>query len=148
MKSKTSSKELNAFLKGECMAIDSYEKYINMVNDPSIKTDMSQILKVHRENAQKLSDRIIQLGGKPTNSVGLRGKFGQMMGSIKDIKKHSDDDICKKAYYWENKGSNMAEEIVKGDIDSESANLVNEIISTDKNNLNNLKKHFNTNELR
>lgn len=148
MGSKTSAKELNAFLKGECMAIDSYEKYINTVQDSSTKNDMSQILKVHRDNAQELSDRIVQLGGKPTNSIGLRGKFGQMMGTIKDIKKHSDEDICKKAYYWENKGSNMAEEIVKGDIDSESADLVNKIISADKDNLNTLKKHFNINEFK
>jgi rubrerythrin len=48
---KTSINELNALLKGEHMAIDGYEKYIQNVNDPNIKGELQKIQQEHKMHA-------------------------------------------------------------------------------------------------
>jgi bacterioferritin (cytochrome b1) len=140
--SETSIEELNTYLKGEFMAIDSYQKYIKKLHDPKAKEDMQNILDDHRRHAEMISERIEQLGGKPAKSVGLDGKMGELMNSIKNIPNRSDEDICREACYWEEKGSKMAMETVKGDLDHLSNTMIREIYSTDMNHLDTLRSHF------
>jgi bacterioferritin (cytochrome b1) len=71
---KTSINELNALLKGEHMAIDGYEKYIQNVNDPNIKGELQKIQQEHKMHAIKISERIQSLGGRPVDGVGVMGK--------------------------------------------------------------------------
>lgn len=138
----TSINELNAYLKGEYMAIDSYEKYIEKLHTPQAKEDMNSILKDHKEHAHMISERIKQLGGNPVQSVGISGKMGELMNSIKNIGPRSDEEIFREASYWEEKGTNMAHEIVKGDLDPESGSIIENIINTDRSHIDTLKKHF------
>lgn len=139
---KTSVEELNTYLKGEYMAIDSYEKYIKKLHNPAAISDMQNILEDHRRHAEMISDRIEHLGGKPAKSVGLDGKMGEIMNSIKNITKRSDEEICREACYWEEKGSKMAMEVVKGDLDHLSSSMIREIYSTDMSHLDKLRSHF------
>jgi bacterioferritin (cytochrome b1) len=138
----TSIEELNTYLKGEYMAIDSYEKYIKKIHDTQTKAEMQNILEDHKQHAEMISDRIEHLGGKPAKSLGLDGKVGQFMNSIKNIAKRSDEEICREACYWEEKGSKMAMEVVKGDLDHLSNSMISEIYSTDMNHLDKLRSHF------
>lgn len=138
----TSIKELNSYLKGEYMAIDSYEKYIKKLQNPQIKKDMENILRDHRDHAHTISERIKQLGGSPAQSVGVSGKMGEIMNSIKNVTRRSDEDIVREASYWEEKGTRMAHEIVKGDLDQTSNLLIENIINTDKNHVSILNTHL------
>lgn len=139
-----SVEELNAYLKGEYMAIDSYKKYINKASDPAVKADLQEILQDHTRHAQMISDRIRLLGGEPAESVDLKGKVGQIMNSIKNIVDKSDAEICEEARYWEEQGSKMGMEIVKGDLDPTSCALIRDIYSKDMEHLDKLKRHFKT----
>ncbi|SCN26095.1 Bacterioferritin (cytochrome b1) [Clostridium sp. N3C] len=134
--------ELNAYLKGEYMAIDSYKKYINKATDPAVKADLECILQDHTRHAQLIADRIRQLGGEPAQSVDLMGKMGQLMNSIKNITEKSDVEICQEACYWEEQGSKMGMEVVKGDLDPTSCALIKDIYAKDMEHIDKLKKHI------
>lgn len=134
----TSINELNTFLKGEYMAIDSYERYIQTVKEPAIKGELQKIQKEHKQHAIQISERIQNLGGKPADSPGIAGRVAETISGIKDIGNKSYQTILKEAYNGEDKGIKMADELVKGDLDSESKNLVNNILNTDRTHLNTL----------
>lgn len=136
---KSTVNELNAFLKGEHMAIDAYEKYLEKINTPYIKSEFEQIRKDHERHAVLLSERIELIGGKPVNGVGFTGKIAEVMSSVKGIGKTDEKFIIKDAYHGENMGIEMAEEIIKGDLDEKSNKLIGEILEKDRSHLDTLK---------
>lgn len=127
--------ELNAFLKGEYMAIDSYEHFIRSASDRNVKDLLQNIQKDHKRHAIDISERIKEIGGDPVTGVGLSGKFAETISSIKHIRHNDDTSILEDALSGETQGIKMADEIVKGDLDFESASLVSKILETDKRHL-------------
>lgn len=132
---KTTVKELKAFLKGEHMAIDSYDKYLEKINTPYIKNEFQSIKRDHEHHAVIISERIELLGGKPSKGVGFTGKIAEVMSTVKGLGKNDEKFIVKDAYNGENMGIEIAAEIVKGDLDEQSRKLINEILETDRNHL-------------
>jgi bacterioferritin (cytochrome b1) len=130
----TTTKELNTVLKGEQMAAESYDLFISNVDDERIKDQFELFRSNHKKNAEILSDRIRSLGAEPDKGTGLPGMFSQMKLEFQTIGKDS-DDVLKRAYFGEDKGVKMAEEIIKGDLDSESASIVNEVLNNDRHHL-------------
>lgn len=124
-------KELNAYLKGEYMAIKAYESFMERIKDPAVKEELQNIQQDHKQHAVKVSERINNLGGKPVKGAGLMGKMSDMKNIIK---RNSDDTkfIIKDAEKGEYRGVQMAEEIVKGDLDPESQKLIKDILDEDR----------------
>lgn len=143
---KTCINELNALLKGEHMAIDGYEKYIQSTGEPNIKGELQKIQQDHKMHAIKISERIQSLGGRPVDGVGVMGRVAETVSNIKDIGIGNRDSatILRDAYTGENNGINMANELVKGDLDTDSMNLVNGILNEDRNHLNTLDNMIKT----
>jgi bacterioferritin len=124
-------KELNAYLKGEYMAIKAYEGFMERIKDNSIKGELRKIQRDHKRHAIKVSDRIHALGGKPVKGAGLMGT----MSDVKNLIKRNSDDtrfIIKDAGAGEYRGIQMAEEVVKGDLDAESLELVKSLLEEDR----------------
>jgi bacterioferritin len=117
-------KTLNIFLKGQYMGIHAYEHHIQKLADPYIKSEFQ---------------RIQNFGGTPVDDEGLigsiQGYIGQFMipdspsGIIKSALKGED-------YY----GIQISEEIVKGDLDPESYQLIEEILNMDRKHVNFLNR--------
>lgn len=124
-------KELNAYLKGEYMAIKSYEGFMERIKDSAMKEELQNIQRDHKRHAVKVTERISDLGGKPVKGAGLMGKMSDMKNLIK---RNSDDTkfIIKDAERGEYRGVQMAEEIVKGDLDPESQKLIKDILNEDR----------------
>lgn len=135
---KTNIVELNALLRGEHMAIDGYEKYIQNITEPNIRGELQKIQQEHKQHAIKISERIQNLGGRPTDGVGIGGRVAEVMSSIKDMGTKDVKAILKDAYNGENNGIKMADELVKGDLDNDSMTLVNNLLNADRNHLNTL----------
>lgn len=127
--------ELNAVLKGESMAIHSYERFMKNVKDESVKAEFEKIVQDHKRHADELSGRIRALGGEPNRSTGLAGVMASAKMAVENIVARETLDILKEGYDGEDKGIAMAEEVVKGDLDKESAELVNRILSEDHEHL-------------
>ncbi len=124
-------KELNAYLKGEYMAIKAYDEFLDRIRDPEIKEELESIQEDHIKHAALVSRRIINLGGKPVKGPGW-------IGAMADIKKlarrnsEAANDILTDAGVGEYRGIRMAEEVVKGDLDEESLGLIKDILDEDR----------------
>ena len=123
--------ELNAYLKGEYMAIKAYDGFLERVIDTGAAEELRNIQDDHKQHARKVAERIRSLGGRPVKGPGLMGA----MSDIKNmVKRNSDDttDIILDAGRGEYRGIQMAEEVVKGDLDAESMKLVKELLQEDR----------------
>lgn len=128
------AKELNAVLKGEQMAVESYEKFISEADNEKIRNGFQQIQKDHKEHAVLLAQRIRDLGAVPDYNTGIAGVFANMKLNV-ETKGKSSADILKRAYDGEDKGIAAAEEVVRGDLDVTSLGLVKDILSHDHDHL-------------
>lgn len=124
-------KELNAYLKGEYMAIKAYENFIHRIKDPSMRLELQKIQRDHKQHALKVSKRIRNLGGIPVKGAGLIG----VMSDMKNLVKRNSGDtkfILKDAGNGEYRGIQMAEEVVKGDLDADSLKLIKSLMEEDR----------------
>jgi len=128
------TKELNTVLKGEQMAVESYEKFISAADNEKIRNGLQQIQKAHKEHTSLLAKRIQELGAVPDYSTGVVGVFSNMKLEVETNRKNS-VDILKRAYDGEDKGIAAAEEVVRGDLDDTSLELVKNILSQDHDHL-------------
>lgn len=127
-------KELNTVLKGEQMAVQSYDQFLSTVKDEKIRDRFQNFKSDHKEHADKVAQRIRSLGGIPDFSTGVTGVFSHIKLEIETKGKDS-YDVLKRAYEGEDKGIAMVEEVIKGDLDEESMKLVENILSQDHDHL-------------
>ncbi|KAB2336154.1 ferritin-like domain-containing protein [Cytobacillus depressus] len=124
-------KTLNQFLKGQYMGIHAYEHHIQKLTDPKMKREFQRIQQDHKNHALKVAERIQNLGGVPVDDEGLigsvQGYFGQFM--IPDTTVGIIESSLKGEGYY---GIQVSEEIVKGDLDPESRQLIEEILDKDR----------------
>lgn len=134
-------RDLNEFLKGIYMGIKAYERYIQHVDDEKIKDVLQKIQQEHKQHAIKVAARIQDLGGVPADDPGLKGLMAHMMMRMKG----STDDpnfILKDAMKGEENGIHMSEKIVRGDLDDESRQMVEQILEDDRNHLATLQSYI------
>ncbi|MCX7841591.1 MAG: ferritin-like domain-containing protein [Clostridia bacterium] len=127
--------ELNAYLKGEYMAIQSYDKFISELQDENVKKEMQNIQQDHKEHASTIARRIQELGGKPVEGTGFAGLMADAKAAFESMKKRSPLQIIKEAYDGEDKGISVAHETVKGDLDEESRKMIEGMLKKDNEHL-------------
>lgn len=132
--------ELNAFLEGNYIATLSYERYIQHVADLDVKNLLQDIQQDHKQHGIKIAERIQNLGGVPVDDAGIKGNMVEFMNRFK---KAEDDPnfILKDALKGEEKGIEMSEKLVRGDLDPESLNIVKDILNEDRNHLDQLNRY-------
>ncbi|WP_156288971.1 DUF2383 domain-containing protein [Oceanobacillus salinisoli] len=139
MDNETVVEELNTLLRGTYMGIRSLEHYIQKVDDEELKQTFQTMQQEVKQNAQKLSARIQNLGGVPADSEGVSGSMHSFMHKVilpNDEGKIIDDAIKG----MDNYGVQYSEELVKGDLDLESKQLVEEVIDTNRKYVDLLRK--------
>jgi len=135
----TTMKSMNKLLQGEYMAITSFNNFISRTEDESIKKSMQEIQKQHRENVQILATHIQDAGGQPDENLGMKGIMGGMKLNM-DLGRHSDiNKVIKKAVEGETRGVNMAEKVLRGNLDEKSRELAGQILQNDRTSINRLK---------
>lgn len=127
--------ELNEVLKGEYMAVDSYENLMTGIDDLGIKAELKRIQDNHKTHADEISRRILDLGGRPQNNSGLTGWMAGAKHTLENVLKRDTIGILKKVYDGEDQRIALVEEIIKGDLDEESMDMVKQIISDDHDHL-------------
>ena len=130
-KSKT-IKALNELLQGEYMAVESFNNFISRIEDEKIKREVQGIQQQHRSNIEKLAVYIQNMGGQPDENLGFKGKMGDLKVNMDLGFKTDDAEIIKKAIEGETRGVNMAEKILRGNLDDESRDLVGQILQKDR----------------
>ena len=71
-------KSLNELLQGEYMAIESFNNFISRLKDENIKTTFQDIQKQHRKNTETIANYIQNIGGRPDENLGIKGKMGDI----------------------------------------------------------------------
>lgn len=127
-------KSLNKLLQGEYMAIESFNNFINRLKDESIKTTFQDVQKQHRNNTGILANYIQNIGGRPEENLGLKGIMGNIMLNM-ELGSSVDYEVIKKAIEGETKGVNMAEKVLRGNLDNESRNVAGEILQYDRDSI-------------
>jgi bacterioferritin len=131
MTNETIIEELNTLLRGTYMGIRSLEHYIQKTDHPELKENFQHMQQEVKQNAQKLAERIQNLGGVPADGEGFTGTMHSYMHKLmvsRDETKMIEDAI----YGMENYGVEYSEELVKGDLDETSRQLAEEVIGTSR----------------
>lgn len=123
--------ELNTLLRGTYMGIRSLEHYIQKVDDEGLKHTFQSMQQETKENAQKLAERIQNLGGVPADDEGFSGSMHSFMHKmmLSDNEEVLLEDALKG---FDKYGVEYSEELVKGDLDPESRRLAEEVIDTSR----------------
>ncbi|AOT71206.1 DUF2383 domain-containing protein [Geosporobacter ferrireducens] len=132
-------KTLNEVLQGEYMAFHAFEDVADKIEDPALRSQLYHMQSIHQENVLKISKRMEELGGHPRENRGFSGLIADVMLRLDTTLHHEPQYILRKLYDGEDKGIAVVEKIITGDLDQKSAQLVQEILSTDHNNLKNLQ---------
>jgi len=135
-------KELNRFLKGRYMGIHQYEHLISRAKDPQVK-DLLQKLQQHAKmGAQKIAERIQDLGGEAADGAGVMGEIREWLQKLRDRPEDA-RDILHDALVGENKyGIHFSHKMVAGELDEESAKLVDMVLEEDQKRVDLLKKYL------
>lgn len=133
---------LNKVLKGEHMAIDTYDQYLDRIDDSQTKDLLQQFKEDHQKHASKLAQRIEDLGADPQENSGLSGLVSQTMMEIGDLlgMEPSEEEAVNKIYQGEDMGINLVEENLIEKLDKKSKDLVSEVLETDKQHLEQFKQ--------
>jgi uncharacterized protein (TIGR02284 family) len=79
MNAQKSVEQLNSFLRGEISAEETYRQALQKVKDTSTRGQLEQCAQSHHRSAELLKERIIQLGGKPSEGSGAWGAFAKIV---------------------------------------------------------------------
>jgi Domain of unknown function (DUF2383) len=75
----TDIERLNAFLRGERAAVETYSQCIEAVTSPAIVSQLRLLGQCHQLRVTALSERIASLGGSPVHSSGLWGHLAKIV---------------------------------------------------------------------
>lgn len=123
--------ELNTLLRGTYMGIHAFEHHIQKLDDVELKQIFQSMQQEAKQSAQRLAERIQDLDGVPADSEGVSGKIHSYMHNMmlsEDTNAILEDALKGLDHY----GVHYSEEIVKGDLDPESARIVEEVINRNR----------------
>ena len=129
---------LNELLQGEYIAIESFNNFISRLDDKSTKTTFQEVQKQHRKNAEILANYIQDIGGRPNENLGIKGKMGDIMLNM-ELGSSIDYEVIEKAIEGETQGVNMAEKVLRNNLDDKSRKLTGEILDKDRESIKKLK---------
>jgi bacterioferritin len=135
---KETIESLNKLLQGEYMAVEGFNTFIYRIEDEEIKKVFQEIQEQHRQNINKLANYIQNIGGRPHENLGMKGKMADINVNMDLGFKTDTAEIIKKAVEAETKGVNMAEKVLRGNLDDKSRDLAGEILHKDRSSIDKL----------
>jgi bacterioferritin len=131
MTNETVVEELNTLLRGTYMGIHGFEQYIQKLNNHDLKRNFQQIQQEQKQNAQKIAERIQNLGGVPADDEGISGSMVSFIHKF--MVPDNERKIIEEAIEGLDKyGVDYSAELVKGDLDPSSKQIADETINDSK----------------
>lgn len=131
---------LNQLLQGEYMAVESFNTFIAKVDNEKVKKEFQEVQKQHRENIDKLAGYIQNIGGHPHENLGMKGTMADIKNNMDLGLKPNTWEVVSKAIEGETKGVNMAEKVLRGNLDDKSRDIAGEILNKDRASIKRLMK--------
>jgi len=123
---------LNELLKGEHMALNIYEKVKGIQQDEEVAHMLDKFEQDHKNHAEKLSQRIVELGGEPKGGTGWAGIMADINSIFNSLR--GPKEILKQVYNGEDKGIHAYEDRID-EMDPASQEIVREIMKEDHEHL-------------
>ena len=139
-KNKETIKSLNELLQGEYMAVESFNNFISKIEEDDVKTCFMDVQQQHRKNINNLATYIQNIGGQPDENLGMKGKMADIKHNMEFGSKVDAPDVIEKVIEGETKGVNMAEKVLRGNLDDKSRDVAGEILQNDRESIEKLKK--------
>jgi bacterioferritin len=131
--------ELNTLLRGTYMGIRSLEHYIQKVDNQELKHSFQSMQQESKFDAQRLAEQIQNLGGVPADDEGFSGSIHSFMHKF--MTPDNPTEMIEDALHGvDNYGIHYSEELVKGDLDPESRQLVEKVIDTNRSHADRLRQ--------
>ena len=90
-------KQLNSFLKGINMGIDSFEIYLDKTDSSKLKHEFTKIISKFKSQKKIIISYIEKVNGDPNDTLGVSGEIASFFERVKDIFMNNDDEILKSA---------------------------------------------------
>ncbi len=129
---------LQALLNGQSIAIHTYDAFIPEVKDPELKTVFQKIRSGHRKQLDQVTRRIEELGYRPRIKLNPGMKLGELIIDARTRIGIAEEKMVRWALKGEDMGLTTTEEIVKGDLDEVSKELVDFILDDSNHYINEL----------
>ncbi len=81
----SSVKHLNSLLRGELSAAETYRQASEKVKDPDARARISECHQSHQRRIALLRERVLSLGGQPSESSGAWGGFAKLLQGGADL---------------------------------------------------------------
>ncbi|GAA0721260.1 hypothetical protein GCM10008905_11520 [Clostridium malenominatum] len=120
-------KQLNMALKGEHMAIESFDHFIKDAQDENVKLKLQMAQRQHKMQAVEISERIQKLGGNPVNTSGVVGAMAEMKFRV-DPRKYTNEEIVKNAIEGEKLGADAFRNILSNLNDNSNKQLIENML--------------------
>ncbi len=134
---------LGAILNGETVAIHMYDSFIPKMKDLEMKNTFQTIRTGHRRHLDQITRRIEELGHRPRIQLGLRMKIGEFMIDARTRVGIAPDKMSRWALKGEDMGITATEEVIKGDLDEVSKELVGIVLGENRDYINQLMEFIN-----
>lgn len=131
---------LNQLLQGEYMAVEVFNTFISKLDNPQYKKTFQDIQRNHRKNISSLAKYIQSLHGKPLENIGMKGTVADIKLKMELGLMVKDQKILRKAIEGEQLGINMAEQILRGNLNEKSRDMAGKILQRDRKSLDQLNK--------
>jgi bacterioferritin len=135
--------DLNTILESEYMAINSFNALIEHANNSTSKSELQKIQQTHKQHASQIFNEIKNLGGAPSDSIGIEGVVTETISNIKHIGTTDNTSYLKEALEGETMGIESVNKLLSFDLSSTSTGLLNTIVTEYKNNINSLNNLIN-----
>ncbi|MBD8069725.1 DUF2383 domain-containing protein [Bacillus sp. PS06] len=131
--------ELNTLLRGTYMGVRSFEHYIQELDHDDLRANFQDMQQELKQNASKIAERIQNLGGIPADDEGVSGSMHSFMHKV--MLPHDKTKIIEDAIKGiDNYGIHYSEELVKGDLDTTSKQIVEDVINTNRGHVEKLRQ--------
>lgn len=137
-------KDLNYLLESEFIAIKNFEALINHSCDLKIKGELQKIQQSHKNHAILISTKIQDLGGSPSNCIGIEGIVADTISNIKHIGTTDNTSYLNEALQGEFMGIKTINQLIANNLELSNSPFLKDITDNHQNNIDSLNNLINT----
>jgi len=130
---------LNRILKGEHMAIQQYQAYIDTLTDSPLRNHLTAILTDHKEHATRIAYYIQTNGGQAEEGAGFTGVMTDWKTRLMNLRETPPIEMIERLYDGEDKGLARAVQYSEQYLDSAQKEVLNPIFADEHDHLKQLQ---------
>jgi bacterioferritin (cytochrome b1) len=131
---------LNKILKGEHMAIEQYQAYVDMLENSPLRNHLTAILTDHKNHATKIAYYIQTNGGQAEEGAGIVGLAADWKTRLSNLTEIVPVKVIEQLYEGEDKGLARVVQYSERLLNAAEKELLEPILSDEHDHLKQLKK--------